>query len=190
MSDARTPAPCDLKVKLVLIGEGAPGKSSLLTRYVNKSYSSSLPFTIFFDYKIKHVDIGGTRIKLQIWDTAGQERFRDITTTYLRDTNAVMLVYNVADRQSLQSIHCWIPLIRQHAGRHVNMALVGTKCDLSEEKVVPTDEGKKLARSWAFRFMNAPQRMTSMSTKHSRNLQRLSSKIDCSQKLGQEPNHA
>jgi small GTP-binding protein len=72
------------------------------------------------DFKIKNVDIDGTKIKLQIWDTAGQERFRTITTSYFRGAQGILLVYDVTDRRSFESIRNWISQIQQHADVHVN----------------------------------------------------------------------
>jgi Ras-related protein Rab-8A len=108
--------------------------------------------TIGIDFKIKNVDIDGTRIKLQIWDTAGQERFRTITTSYFRGAQGILLVYDVTDRRSFESIRNWISQIQQHADVHVNKILVGNKCDMLDEKVVSTEEAQKLAKEFGIEF--------------------------------------
>merc|ERR1711906_51853 len=97
---------------------------------------------------IKNVEIDGKRIKMQIWYTAGQERFRTITTSYFRGAQGILLVYDVTDRRSFESIRNWITQIQQHADVHVNKILVGNKCDMLDEKVVSTEEGQKLAREF------------------------------------------
>merc|ERR1711862_1047001 len=145
-------APYDMQVKLLMMGDSGVGKTCLLLRYANDSFSPTFITTIGIDFKIKNVDIDGTRIKLQIWDTAGHERFRTITTSYFRGAQGIGLVYDVTDRRSFESIRNWISQIQQHADVHVNKILVGNKCDMLDEKVVSTDEGAKLAKEFGMEF--------------------------------------
>jgi len=145
-------APYDMQIKLLMIGDSGVGKTCLLLRYANDSFSPTFITTIGIDFKIKNIDIDGTRIKLQIWDTAGQERFRTITTSYFRGAQGILLVYDVTDRRSFESIRNWISQIQQHADVHVNKILVGNKCDMLDEKVVSTEEGEKLASEFGIQF--------------------------------------
>lgn len=145
-------APYDMQIKLLMIGDSGVGKTCLLLRYANDSFSPTFITTIGIDFKIKNVDIDGTRIKLQIWDTAGQERFRTITTSYFRGAQGILLVYDVTDRRSFESIRNWISQIQQHADVHVNKILVGNKCDITQDKVVSTEEGEKLAKEFGIPF--------------------------------------
>lgn len=131
------------------------GKTCLLLRYANDSFSPTFITTIGIDFKIKNVEIDTKRIKLQIWDTAGQERFRTITTSYFRGAQGILLVYDVTDRRSFESIRNWISQIQQHADVHVNKILVGNKCDMLDEKVVSTEEGQKLAKEFGIEFWEA-----------------------------------
>ena len=85
-----------------MIGDSGVGKTCLLLRYANDSFSPTFITTIGIDFKIKNVEIEGKRIKLQIWDTAGQERFRTITTSYFRGAQGILLVYDVTDRRSFE----------------------------------------------------------------------------------------
>lgn len=128
------------------------GKTCLLLRYANDSFSPTFITTIGIDFKIKNVEVDGKRIKLQIWDTAGQERFRTITTSYFRGAQGILLVYDVTDRRSFESIRNWISQIQQHADVHVNKILVGNKCDMLDEKVVSTEEGQRLAKEFGVDF--------------------------------------
>jgi len=145
-------APYDMQIKLLMIGDSGVGKTCLLLRYANDSFSPTFITTIGIDFKIKNVDIESTKIKLQIWDTAGQERFRTITTSYFRGAQGILLVYDVTDRRSFESIRNWISQIQQHADVHVNKMLVGNKCDMLDDKVVSTEEGQKLADEFNIPF--------------------------------------
>lgn len=145
----------DMQIKLLMIGDSGVGKTCLLLRYANDSFSPTFITTIGIDFKIKNVEIDGKRIKLQIWDTAGQERFRTITTSYFRGAQGILLVYDVTDRRSFESIRNWVSQIQQHADVHVNKILVGNKCDMLDEKVVSTEEGQKLAKEFGIDFWEA-----------------------------------
>ncbi|GMH85686.1 hypothetical protein TL16_g10310, partial [Triparma laevis f. inornata] len=147
--------PYDMQIKLLMIGDSGVGKTCLLLRYANDSFSPTFITTIGIDFKIKNVEIDTKRIKLQIWDTAGQERFRTITTSYFRGAQGILLVYDVTDRRSFESIRNWISQIQQHADVSVNKILVGNKCDITEEKSVSTEEGARLAEEYGIGFFEA-----------------------------------
>jgi len=148
-------APYDMQIKLLMIGDSGVGKTCLLLRYANDSFSPTFITTIGIDFKIKNIEIDDKRIKLQIWDTAGQERFRTITTSYFRGAQGIVLVYDVTDRRSFESIRNWISQIQQHADVHVNKILVGNKSDMLDGKVVSSEEGQKLANEFKMEFWEA-----------------------------------
>jgi len=135
-----------MQIKLLMIGDSGVGKTCLLLRYANDSFSPTFITTIGIDFKIKNVEIDGKTIKLQIWDTAGQERFRTITTSYFRGAQGILLVYDVTDRQSFNSIHNWVSQLNSNADPNISRVLIGNKCDVPEsERVVSVEEGKELA---------------------------------------------
>jgi len=142
----------DFLIKLLLIGDSGVGKSCLLLRFSDDSFTTSFITTIGIDFKIKTIELDNKRIKLQIWDTAGQERFRTITTAYYRGAMGILLVYDVTDEQSFQNIRNWIRNIEQHAADNVDKILVGNKCDMISEKVVETSRGQVLADEYNIKF--------------------------------------
>jgi len=142
----------DFLIKLLLIGDSGVGKSCLLLRFSDDSFTTSFITTIGIDFKIKTIDLDGKRIKLQIWDTAGQERFRTITTAYYRGAMGILLVYDVTDEQSFQNIRNWIRNIEQHAADNVDKILVGNKCDMVSEKLVENARGQALADEYGIKF--------------------------------------
>eukprot|EP00624_Nannochloropsis_granulata_P001086 evm.model.NODE_1488_length_24496_cov_18.726200.7 len=149
---ARQENPFDMQIKLLMIGDSGVGKTCLLLRYANDSFSPTFITTIGIDFKIKNLELDGKRIKLQIWDTAGQERFRTITTSYFRGAQGILLVYDVTDRRSFESIRNWVGQIQQHADVHVNKILIGNKCDMTPQRVVTTEEGQTLANDFGIQF--------------------------------------
>jgi len=143
----------DYLIKLLLIGDSGVGKSCLLLRFSEDSFTPSFITTIGIDFKIRTVEIDGKKIKLQIWDTAGQERFRTITTAYYRGAMGILLVYDVTDEKSFLSIRNWISNIEQFAQEGVNKILVGNKSDMSSKRVIDFATGKALADEYGIRFL-------------------------------------
>jgi len=143
----------DYLIKLLIIGDSGVGKSCLLLRFSDDSFTPSFITTIGIDFKTRTIELEGKRIKLQIWDTAGQERFRTITTAYYRGAMGILLVYDVTDEKSFNNIRNWIRNIEQHATESVNKILIGNKCDMVEKKVVDSARGKALADEYGIKFL-------------------------------------
>jgi len=143
----------DFLVKLLLIGDSGVGKSCLLLRFSDDTFTTNFITTIGIDFKIRTIELDGKRIKLQIWDTAGQERFRTITTAYYRGAMGILLTYDVTDEGSFQNIRNWMKNIEEYAAENVNKILIGNKCDLVEKKVVDTQKGQQLAANYGINFL-------------------------------------
>ena len=137
--------------KLLIIGESGVGKTCLLLRFTDDSFTANHLTTIGIDFKIKIINLENKLIKLQIWDTAGQERFRTITKTYYKGAHGIILTYDVTDINSFKNIRNWIKQIEQNAQNNVCKVLVGNKCDKSD-RVVSFEEGKKLAQDYGMEF--------------------------------------
>jgi Ras-related protein Rab-8A len=141
----------DMQIKLLMIGDSGVGKTCLLLRYSNDSFSPTFITTIGIDFKIKTVQLDGKTVKLQIWDTAGQERFRTITTSYFRGAQGILLVYDVTDRNSFENIKNWVGQINVHAENSINISkvLIGNKSDVDEsERQVTREQGEQLAKEF------------------------------------------
>ena len=130
-------------------------RSCLLLRYAYDSFSPTFITTIGIDFKIKTVHLGGKKVKLQIWDTAGQEQFRTITRSYFRGAQGIVLVYDITDRRTFNSVRSWMAQITDHADQQVNKVLVGNKSDNQSARQVSTQEGQALAAEYDVRFIEA-----------------------------------
>eukprot|EP00300_Choanocystis_sp_HF-7_P007793 c15516_g1_i2.p1 GENE.c15516_g1_i2~~c15516_g1_i2.p1 ORF type:complete len:203 (+),score=57.62 c15516_g1_i2:94-702(+) len=143
----------DYLFKLLLIGDSGVGKSCLLLRFADDTYTESYISTIGVDFKIRTIEIEGKTIKLQIWDTAGQERFRTITSSYYRGAHGIIVVYDVTDLESFNNVKNWLHEIDRYAVEGVNKLLVGNKCDLVSKKQVESNTAKEFADSLAVPFL-------------------------------------
>ena len=137
----------DYLFKLLIIGESGVGKTCLLLRFTDDSFTANHLTTIGIDFKIKIINLENKLIKLQIWDTAGQERFRTITKTYYKGAHGIILTYDVTDANSFKNIRNWIKQIEANAQTNVCKVLVGNKCD-KPDRTVTEEEGKKLAEDF------------------------------------------
>jgi len=137
----------------LLIGDSGVGKSCLLLRFADDTYTESYISTIGVDFKIRTVTLDGKTIKLQIWDTAGQERFRTITSSYYRGAHGIIVVYDVTDRNSFNDVQKWMQEIEKFAGTNVVKLLIGNKCDVTDGRQVPPEEGEALAKKLGTNFI-------------------------------------
>jgi Ras-related protein Rab-1A len=133
MSDEQ-PVPVE---KLLLVGDSEVGKSCLLSRFVEDSFTFSSGFTptIGVDFMVRTVEVNGNAVKLQIWDTAGQERFQPITRSYYRGAQAILIVFDVTNIESFNNVRKWLQEIDMFASDTVIKILIGNKCDEPNRQV-------------------------------------------------------
>jgi len=143
----------DYLFKLLLIGDSGVGKSCLLLRFADDTYTESYISTIGVDFKIRTIELDGKTIKLQIWDTAGQERFRTITSSYYRGAHGIIVVYDVTDQVTFNNVKQWLQEIDRYASESVNKLLVGNKCDMVSNKVVESSAAEEFAKSKSIPFL-------------------------------------
>ncbi|KAL0106404.1 hypothetical protein PUN28_016259 [Cardiocondyla obscurior] len=142
----------DYMFKLLIIGNSSVGKTSFLFRYADDSFTSAFVSTVGIDFKVKTVFRHEKRVKLQIWDTAGQERYRTITTAYYRGAMGFILMYDITNEESFNSVQDWVTQIKNYSWDNAQVILVGNKCDMEEERVISTERGKQLAEQLGVRF--------------------------------------
>lgn len=133
------------KYKIVVLGDQATGKTSLITRYLHDTFDDKYQATIGMDFQSKTVYLEDRTLRLQLWDTAGQERFRSLIPSYIRDAAAAVVVYDITKRASFAATSKWVEEVRNERGEDAVVALVGNKTDLSDRREVPTEEAEKAA---------------------------------------------
>ncbi|XP_077233050.1 uncharacterized protein LOC143875051 isoform X1 [Tasmannia lanceolata] len=137
--------PQNLTFKLVLLGDGRVGKTSLVLRYVNNVFSEKQEATVQASYLTKRLVIEGVPITLAIWDTAGQERFHALGPIYYRDADAALLVYDIMDNDSFIRVRNWVKELQQMAPKSIIMAISANKSDLVRSKKFDLQEAESYA---------------------------------------------
>ncbi|KAL8752505.1 MAG: hypothetical protein Q9199_005698 [Rusavskia elegans] len=133
-------------VKLVLLGEAAVGKSSLVLRFVNNDFQENKEPTIGAAFLTQKCNLPHRTIKFEIWDTAGQERFASLAPMYYRNAQSALVVYDITKPTSLVKARHWVAELQRQASPGIVIALVGNKSDLSSstdgETASSTDNSK------------------------------------------------
>jgi len=122
------------------------GKTSIITRFMYDTFDNNYQATIGIDFLSKTLYLEDRTVRLQLWDTAGQERFRSLIPSYIRDSSAAVVVYDITNRASFLNTTKWIEDVRGERGNDVIIALVGNKTDLSDRRQVSVEEGEQKAR--------------------------------------------
>lgn len=138
------------KIKLVLLGEGRVGKTSLSSRFVSDSFNEGQGPTSAAAFLTKRIEIRGCACELAIWDTAGQERFHSLGPIYYRNADAAILVFDVTDAGSFRRVRDWVRELRQMVGPDIPLSIVANKQDLKylgSEGGVPDDHSRGFAAS-------------------------------------------
>ena len=143
----------EILYKVLLLGDWSVGKTCLLMRYMDNTFTEMHLSTIGIDSKIKIVNLKeGLDARIQIWDTAGQERYKTIAKSYIKGANGILLVYDVTKRNSFEGIKNWVKQIKDLVSSRVNVVLIGNKIDLEDKREVKTEEGEQLGKEFNYQF--------------------------------------
>jgi len=119
-----------VQVKLVLLGEAAVGKSSVVLRFVSNEFQANKEPTIGAAFLTQKCRLEDRVLRYEIWDTAGQERFHSLAPMYYRNAQAAVVVYDVTKATSLEKAKSWVKELQRQANPNIVIALAGNKVDL------------------------------------------------------------
>ena len=147
-----------LKCKVIFVGDSSVGKSCIINRYINNSFSNLVEVTLGCNSLLKTITIDNYNIKFDIWDTAGMEKFRSLNAQFYKDANIVILVYEIINLNSFNSIkNYWYKDIIENSNKNIILGLIGNKSDLYLDKEEVSEEE---ARNYA-KEINAIFKLTS-----------------------------
>ncbi|XP_065365567.1 ras-related protein Rab-21 [Calliphora vicina] len=140
--------PTQYNFKVVLLGEGCVGKTSIVLRYVEDKFNPQHISTLQASFLTKKVTLdNGSKVQLNIWDTAGQERFHALGPIYYRGSHGAILVYDITDQDSFQKVKNWVKELKRMLGSEIILAIAGNKIDLEEQRTVMEDDAMSYAES-------------------------------------------
>jgi len=142
----------EIAIKVVVVGNGAVGKSSLIQRYCKGVFTKDYKKTIGVDFLERQLKINEEDIRLMLWDTAGQEEFGAITRSYYRGAQACVLAFSTTDRDSFEAIEEWRKKLDDEVPSDIPLVLIQNKIDLLDQAVVQQEEADDLAKKLKVRF--------------------------------------
>ena len=135
----------EINIKLILLGESAVGKTSIINRYVEDSFSNDIISSSSMTYSRKRLTINKQNIILNIWDTVGQEKFKSLSKLFFNDTKIVVLVYSITEKDTFIKLDYWLKAFQETIGDDVVLGVAGNKSDLFFQQTVNEEEGAKYA---------------------------------------------
>merc|ERR1711894_144166 len=139
--------------KLVLLGESAVGKSSLVLRFVKGQFHEFQESTIGAAFLTQTVVLDDTTVKFEIWDIAGQERYHSLAPMYYRGAQAAIVVYDITNADTFTRAKTWVRELQKQARPDIVIALAGNKSDLGSRRTVEYEEANAYAEENGLLFM-------------------------------------
>ena len=141
-----------IHINLLALGNSTVGKTAYLLRNTENTFKPSLP-TIGIDSRLKKIELeNGKKVNAKFYDTSGQERFHSLSANFIKRADGVILMYDITNRESFDTISKWLDDIIDYKERDFPIILVGNKCDLENERKVPKEEGESFANKLNVKF--------------------------------------
>ncbi|MFX1510528.1 MAG: Rab family GTPase [Promethearchaeota archaeon] len=144
--------------KVPVAGDGAVGKTSLIVRYTQGTFTDTYKMTIGTSFAVKTVDLEKVVVKLQIWDLAGQPHFGGVRPLFYQGSTGVIYVFSVTDRASFDHLAGWIEEARKNSG-NIPGILIGNKTDLLDQRVVSRQEAEAFAAQAGLQYIETSAKM-------------------------------
>ena len=139
-------------IKIIILGDSKVGKTSFIIRFTKNKFDETYLATIGVDYKDRIINIENKLYKLMFYDTAGEEKYKSIPKNYIKNMQGIILMYDITDKSSFDSIIDWISDVKEIKGENFPMILVGNKIDLNESREVTEEMGYELAEKNQIEF--------------------------------------
>ena len=139
-------------VKILILGESAVGKTSILVRYVDDKFEEAGISTLGVDYKYKIIKFESLKIKLQIWDTSGEEKYRSIARNFLRNAQGLLIVFDITNINSFAKVKDWIKDAEEY-NENLKIILIGNKLDLENKRKVEKDIAINFANKIGLKYI-------------------------------------
>ena len=129
-------------LKIVILGEGRVGKTSILSKYFDKKFNEGQKSTINPSFYELNKDYQGKKVYFKFWDTAGQEQFNAINTMYYQNAVGALLVYDVTISETFEKVKDWVRTLQEAVGKDTTFVIAGNKFDLSDKNMIDKNQEK------------------------------------------------
>ncbi len=154
MNSEHNSEPTEMGEKVVIIGDTSVGKTSVILRYINNTFSDCVKPTIGCEHYEKEIELEeDNKIKLSVWDTAGQERFRGLAGSYYKKARAILLVYDITKKSSFEKLDFWRDEIANFAPEDILVVLIGNKTDLKEQREVTPEDVDLYVKKHGYHYL-------------------------------------
>jgi len=147
-----TDRPTDFGLKVVMMGDGAVGKTSLVLRYTQNTFSPEYKQSLGASFAVRDLEIQEQNVKLVIWDVAGQPSFRQVRRHYYSGAHGALLVFDVTEPRTFMTLQNWYNDFRNVVS-HGAIILIGNKVDLEESRQVPSEAAQMLQNWWSIPYI-------------------------------------
>ena len=139
-------------IKVILVGDISTGKTNLISVAAGLEFNTDTISTTSCSFMQKKIIINKKEYKVNLWDTIGQEKYRSLTKIFVKDSQIVIFVYDITNRESFESLPYWKGIIDDILGQDITLGVIGNKIDLYLEEMVKANEGKEFADSIGAKF--------------------------------------
>ena len=141
------------KINIILLGNSEVGKTSFILRYTEDFFQPIYLTTIGIDFKVKNITFSNNKsYKLFFYDTTGQEKYKSISLNLIKNSDGILLMYDITKKKSFESITNWMESIKDIKEESFPIVLVGNKTDLKDKREVQKEEGKEIATKYGIDF--------------------------------------
>ena len=140
------------RINLMILGNSKVGKTCFILRYTDNIFQEVYLSTIGIDFKTKTETVNNKQYKIYLYDTTGQEKYKSIALNIIKNAQGIILMYDITDRKSFESIPEWIKSVKDAKGSNFPMILLGNKLDKEDVRVIKEKEGKELADEYKIKF--------------------------------------
>lgn len=157
MGASMSAMPAEYRYKIVMLGDGAVGKTAMTTRFTQSIFDSDYKRTIGSDFAIKRLNLEDldAQVTLQIWDLAGQPRFESVRQGFYRGARGGLLLYDVTRRRTFLNVDNWKDEAFKNLENEIPLVLVANKVDLTDSRVVTSKEGMEYAEKNGFIYVES-----------------------------------
>lgn len=138
----------EMMIRILTLGNISVGKTSIILRYLNDTFKEDHKMTIGIDMQTINVEYYNHIAQLIFWDSAGQERFQSMTKNYYKNSDVLLLIFDVMDNKSFSQLETWLNGIIENKVQHALVYLIANKIDYGSRRLISTHQGEMLAERY------------------------------------------